>query len=88
MRLAPKYSWGHQELWTHFDGYQVTHELGLWAVVGGHASYGGGDNLSSLVRDYDSDRLTARFAILRRQRFLAREAQTVNQLSQGTVPKG
>ncbi len=88
VRLAPKYSWGHQELWTHFDGYQVTHELGLWAVVGGHASYGGGDNLSSLVRDYDSDRLTARFAILRRQRFLAREAQTVNQLSQGTVPKG
>jgi hypothetical protein len=73
VRLAPERGWGQQELWTHFDGYQVTRELGLWAVVGGHASYGGGDNLSSVPRDYDSDRLTVRFAILRRQRFLARE---------------
>ncbi len=22
-RLAPAFGWGHRELWTHFDGYQV-----------------------------------------------------------------
>ena len=79
VRLAPKYGWGQQELWTHFDGYQVTRDLQLWALVGGHARYGGGDDLAALVRDYDSDRLTARVAVLRRQRFLAREAQGVRQ---------
>ncbi len=78
VRLAPKYGWGQQECWTHFDGYQITRELQLWAVVGGHARFGGGDNLSALVRDYDSDRLTARFAILRRQRFAVRETQEVH----------
>lgn len=75
VRLAPKYGWGQQESWTHFDGYQITRELKLWALVGGHARFGGGDNLSALVRDYDSDVLTARFAILRRQRFAVRETQ-------------
>lgn len=75
LRLAPKYGWGQQELWTHFDGYQVTRELGLWALVGGDASYGGPDDLSSLAPDYDSERLAARFAVLRRDRFLVRETQ-------------
>lgn len=75
VRLAPTYGWGQQESWTHFDGYQITRELQLWALVGGHARFGGGDNLSALVRDYDSDRLSARFAILRRQRFTVRETQ-------------
>jgi len=78
VRLAPKYHWGQQEHWTHFDGYQVTRELRLWAMVGGNARFSGADNLSSLVRDYDPEGLTTRFAILRRQRFLAREVQGVN----------
>jgi hypothetical protein len=75
VRLAPKYGWGRQEFWTHLDGYQVTRDLRLWALVGGNARFGGPDNLSSLVRDYDPEGLTARFAVLRRQRFAAREAQ-------------
>jgi hypothetical protein len=79
VRLAPKYGWGQQEFWTHFDGYQITRELQLWGLVGGNARFGGGDNLSALARDYDSDRLTARFAIVRRQRFLARDAHGVDQ---------
>lgn len=67
------------DLPSQLDGYQVTRELQLRALVGGHARFGGGPNLSALVRDYYSDRLTARFAILRRRRFLAREAQEVRQ---------
>ncbi len=71
VRLAPQYGWGREQLWTHFDGYQVTPELRLRALVGGDARYGGPDDLCSVERDYDTGRLTARFAILRRQRFLS-----------------
>jgi len=72
LRLAPQYGWGQQQSWTHFDGYQVTRELQLRALVGGDARYGGADDLCSVQRDYDSDRLRARFVVLRRQRFVAR----------------
>ncbi len=75
LRLAPKYGWGRQEFWTHFDGYQVTRELRLRALVGGDARYGGPDDLCGVERDYNAERLTARFVILRRDRFLVRETQ-------------
>jgi hypothetical protein len=75
VRLAPQYGWGQQESWTHLDGYQVTRDLHLWPLVGGNARYGGPDDLSSVPRDYDSERLTARFVVLRRERFLVRETQ-------------
>ena len=71
VRLAATYGWGREQLWTHFDGYQVTPELRLRALVGGDARYGGPDDLCSVERDYDANRLTARFAILRRQRFVS-----------------
>lgn len=45
------------------------------AKVMDEALSAGGDNLSSLVRDYDSERLTARFAILRRDCFAARDVR-------------
>lgn len=61
-----EHGWRREESWTHLDGYQVTRERQLRALVGGHARFGGGPNLSALVRDYYSDRLTARLAILRR----------------------
>jgi len=73
LRLASKYGWGQRELWTHFDGYQVTRQLKLWGLVGGHARFGGSEDLCSLARDYSSEHLTVRFAIVRRRRFLARE---------------
>ncbi len=73
LRLAPRYGWGQQDSWTHLDGYQITRDLQVWALVGGYAGFGGPDDLSSVTRDYDSERLTARFAILRRDRFLVRE---------------
>jgi hypothetical protein len=73
LRLAPQYQWGQQQLWTHFDGYQVSREVHLRALVGGDARYGGPDDLCSIERDYDVEHLTVRFAVLRRQRFMTRE---------------
>lgn len=72
VRLSGRHDWGRHEMWTHLDGYQVTRDLGLWGIFGGHARYGGPENLSSLAREYDSEHLTARFVVLRRQRFLIR----------------
>lgn len=72
-RLAPQHGWGREQLWTHFDGYQVTRELRLHALVGGDVRYGGADDFCAVQRDYDAPRITARFCVLRRQRFLARQ---------------
>lgn len=72
-RAAGRHGWGTRQLWTHFDGYQVTRELKLQAVVGGDSRYGGADDLCGVGRDYDSDHITARFAVVRRARFEARE---------------
>ena len=49
------------EVWTaKLDRYLAEHSL---------------DDLASLAPDYDSERLTARFVVLRRDRFLVRETQ-------------
>jgi hypothetical protein len=72
-RLAPRYGWGAHTLWTHFDGYQLTTERYVRALVGGDVRYGGADALCSVGRTYDSDHLIARFAIVRRARFLLYE---------------
>ena len=68
LRLAPRFAWGRQHLWTHFDGYQLTPELHLRALVGGDAHYGGPEDLCSVPRDYETERLVARFAIVHRHR--------------------
>jgi hypothetical protein len=72
-RIGPERRWGRREIWTHFDGYQVTREFRLQALVGGDARFGGPDDLCGVARQYDSERITARFAIVRRERFEARE---------------
>lgn len=71
-RLAPQREWGRAPLWTHFDGYQVTQDLHLHALVGGDVRHGGADDFCAVQRDYDAPRITARFCVLRRQRFLVR----------------
>lgn len=71
-RLAARHGWGARALWTHFDGYQVTRDLRLQALVGGDARFGGPGDLCSVGRAYDSDHVTVRFAVVRRQRFEAR----------------
>lgn len=74
LRLAPKYGWGKQKRWTHFDGFQLLQDAHLRALVGGDVRYGGPHDLCSVERSYDTDRLLARFAIVRRHRFLVRES--------------
>jgi hypothetical protein len=73
LRLAARLGWGRQSSWTHFDGYQITSGLHLRALVGGDANYGGPEDLCSVATDYETERLAARFAIVRRDRFAARE---------------
>lgn len=72
-RASGRYGWGRRELWTHLDGYQVTRDLHLQALVGGDVRFGGADDLCGVGRTYDSEHITARFAVVRRDRFGARE---------------
>jgi hypothetical protein len=74
LRLAQRYGWGKQTRWTHFDGFQLLQDAHLRALVGGDVRYGGPHDLCSVERSYDTDRLLARFAIVRRHRFLVRES--------------
>lgn len=60
MRIAGDFGWGRREQWTHFDGYQVTRELHLQALVGGDVRFCGADDLCGVARHYDSDRIAAR----------------------------
>ena len=73
-RLGEAEGWGRQPCWTHFDGYlirTVEGRLRLQALVGGDARYGGLYDLAGVGRDYDSDRLIARFAVVHRERMVA-----------------
>jgi len=73
-RLGEKESWGRQPCWIHFDGYlirTVAGQVRLQALVGGDARYGGLYDLLGVGRDYDSDRLIARFAVVHRERMVA-----------------
>ena len=71
LRLGEAEGWGHQPLWTHFDGYIVLADGRLRALAGGNARFGGLYDLMGLSRDYDSDRVVARFAVVRRERMVA-----------------
>jgi hypothetical protein len=71
LRLGEAEGWGRQPLWTHFDGYLVMADGRKRALAGGHAKFGGLYNLMGVGRDYDSDRLCARFAVVRRDRMVA-----------------
>jgi hypothetical protein len=71
LRLGEAEGWGRQPLWTHFDGYLIMASGALRALAGGSGQFGGLSNLVSLGRDYDSDRLVARFAVVRRERMVA-----------------
>ena len=74
VRLGEAEGWGRQPLWTHFDGYlirTVTGQVRLQALVGGDVRYGGFYDLLAVGRDYDSDRLLARFAVVQRARMAA-----------------
>ena len=72
VRLAARYGWGTHAMWTHFDGYQVVTGTRLRALVGGDVRYGGVGDLCAVQRDYDAARITTRFGIVRRARFVVR----------------
>ncbi|HEX6209438.1 MAG TPA: hypothetical protein VF136_01595, partial [Methylomirabilota bacterium] len=71
LRLGEAEGWGRQAYWTHFDGYIVMADGRLRALAGGEARFGGLFNLLGISRDYDSDRVMARFAVVRRERMVA-----------------
>jgi hypothetical protein len=71
LRLGEEQRWGRQAFWTHFDGYIVMADGRLRALAGGDVRYGGLYNLLGIGRDYDSDKLMARFAVVRRERMVA-----------------
>jgi len=71
LRLGEGEGWGRQPCWTHFDGYLVMADGRLQALAGGDVRFGGLYDLLGLSRDYDSDHLIVRFAIVRRERMVA-----------------
>jgi hypothetical protein len=71
IRLGEAEKWGQQPLWTHFDGYLIMTNGRLRALAGGDVRYGGLNHLLGIGRDYDSDLVMARFAVVRRERMIA-----------------
>lgn len=49
-RLGLGRGWGRQQLWTHFDGYQILQGGKLRALVEGNTRYGGISDLCSISR--------------------------------------
>jgi hypothetical protein len=74
VRLGEAEGWGRQPFWTHFDGYlirTVNGQLRLQALAGGDVRFGGLYDLLGVGREYDSDHLLARFAVVQRARMVA-----------------
>ena len=74
VRVGEAEGWGRQPFWTHLDGYlirTVTGQVRLQALAGGDVRYGGLYDLLGVGREYDSDRLLARFAVVQRARMVA-----------------
>jgi hypothetical protein len=72
MRFGRDRSWGRQQQWTHFDGYQVLKNGTLRALVGGDVRHGGLSDLVSIAITDQRECVVARFAVVRRARQVAR----------------
>lgn len=70
-RIGPQQGWGRKPLWTHFDGYLVRRNGKLQALAGGDVRFGGLFDLVGISREYDSDRIIPRFAVVQRRRMEA-----------------
>jgi hypothetical protein len=66
VRLGEAEGWGRQPFWTHFDGYVVARDGRLRALAGGDVRFGGLYDIVAVTRNYDSERLVARFAVVPR----------------------
>jgi hypothetical protein len=68
LRLGLKHGWGGQKLWTHFDGYMVKVDGKLLALAGGDVRFGGIYDMVGIGRNYESDNVIVRFAVVQRKR--------------------
>jgi hypothetical protein len=68
LRLGLERGWGQQQIWTHFDGYLVMMDGSLLPLAGGDVRYGGIYDLLGVSRNYDSERIIVRFAVVQRRR--------------------
>jgi hypothetical protein len=68
LRLGLSRGWGQQKIWTHFDGYMILKGGKLMALAGGDVRFGGVYDLVSIGREYVSDHVMARFAVVQRKR--------------------
>jgi len=64
--------WGKQQLWTHFDGFQVFKNGQLRALAGGDVRFGGLSDFVSIDITDQRESVIARFAVIRRARQVAR----------------
>jgi hypothetical protein len=71
LRLGEVQGWGGQEIWTHFDGYQHGQKGKLMALAGGDIRFGGVYDLLGIGREYVSDHVLARFAVIQRKRMIS-----------------
>lgn len=71
LRLGLGRGWGGQKLWTHFDGYMVMADGRLRALAGGDVRFGGVYDMVGIGRNYDSENIIARFAVVQRRRMAA-----------------
>lgn len=70
-RIGPQKGWGQKPLWTHFDGYMVAKNGKLRALAGGDVRFGGVYDLVGISRNYNSDHILTRFAVVQRRRMEA-----------------
>ena len=71
LRFGQSRGWGRQEIWTHLDGYKIQRDGRLNALAGGDVRFGGIYDFVSIGREYESERVIARFAAVQRKRMTA-----------------
>ena len=74
-RLGIYQGWGKKPFWTHFDGYVVTQNRGLRPLAGGDVRFGGLYDWVGIGKNYDSNHIIARFAVVQRRRMMEWELQ-------------
>ncbi len=72
LRIGFRVGWGHEQRWTHFDGYQVMDGAEVRALVGGDVRYGGLSDMVSISPLDERGGVMVRFAVVRRARLVAR----------------
>lgn len=68
LRIGMDCGWGGREIWTHFDGYMLTADGRMSALAGGDVRFGGIFDMVGIGRNYETDRIIVRFAVVQRRR--------------------